>query len=69
MKEFATFSKEDQRLICEAMRINNDAALSALKGNYVDNSAEFKACLQNMSDDAKVYMIELLEQSLPEEYR
>jgi hypothetical protein len=69
MKEFSTFSKEDQRLICEAMLLNNDAALNALNGNFVNNATEFKACIQNMSYDAKMYMIELLEKSLPEEYR
>lgn len=69
MKEFTTFSKEDQRLICEVRRLQNEAAISALTGKIVDNSAEFEACVKNMSYEARLYMIELLENSLPEEYR
>jgi len=69
MKEFNEFSKEDQKLICEAMWMNNDTALNALKGNVVDHSTEFKSCIQNMSNDAKTHLITLLEKSLPEEYR
>jgi len=68
MKQFSEFSKEDQRLICEAMRINNDTMLNALDGKIVDNSDEFEACINNMSKDAKLFLIEILKGSLPEEY-
>ena len=37
MKQFTEFSKEDQNLIREAMRINNDTVLNALDGKIVDN--------------------------------
>jgi len=69
MKQFTEFTQEDQKLICEAMRINNEGALSAMQGIYIDNSEEFKNVIQNMGKEAKEYMIEILKSSLPEEYR
>jgi len=69
MKQFNELSKDDQRLICEVMRLQNEAALSALDGCRVDNSEEIESNFKNMSYDAKLHTIEILKNSLPEQYR
>lgn len=69
MKQFNELSKEDQELILEVMRLQNEAARSALDGGWVDNSEEIKSKFRNMSHDAKLHTIEILENSLPEQYR
>ena len=69
MKDFSKFSKEDQKLICEALLSHNNAVISSMKGNYINNSEEFTNYIRNMSADAKEFMIETLKNSLPEEYR
>jgi len=69
MKQFNELSKDDQRLICEVMRLQNEAALSALDGFRVDNSEEIESNFKNMSYDAKLHTIEILKNSLPEQYR
>ena len=65
MKEFSELSKEDQKLICEAMSIHNEVMSSIIKGVYVNKDEELKNKCKNMSNDAKEYMIEILTQHLP----
>ena len=68
MKEFSQFSKEDQKLICEALSLHNEAITKAMKGDFIDNSEAFSKCTQNMTYEAKEYMIEILKRSLPKEH-
>ena len=69
MKEFTEFSKEDQKLICEAMCINNEMLLFPMCGKVPPTSKEFEKCIQNMSFEATEFLIEELKKALPEEYR
>jgi len=69
MKEFSEFEKEDQRLICEAMRINNELVLNPMIGKVPPTHGDFMRCIENMSFEAKEFLIEELKKGLPEEYR
>lgn len=69
MKEFKDFSIDDKRLICEAMQIQNKAALAAIEGLFINTDEEFENVIKNMSYEAKEYMIELIKSTLPDEYK
>jgi len=69
MKEFREFSKEDQKLICEALQINNEMMLFPMFGKKAPSQDEFVSKIENMSYEAKEYLAETLKNSLPEEYR
>ncbi len=69
MKEFTEFSKEDQRLICEAMCINNEMALNPMIGKVPPTQEDFVNCIKNMSFEATEFLIEELKKWLPAEYR
>jgi len=68
MKEFAEFSKEDQKLICAAMGINNAMVLNPMIGKVPPSREAFVSCIQNMSFEAKEFLIEELKKGIPDEY-
>jgi hypothetical protein len=69
MTQFTEFSKEDQRMICEAMSINNEMMLNPMIGEVPPTSEDFRNCIKNMSMEATEYRIEELKKGLPEKYR
>lgn len=69
MKEFNELSKEDQKLICEAMKLHSEAMQNIIDGIHIDNSEEFRSKLETMSSDAREHMIEFLKGYLPKEYK
>lgn len=69
MKQFSEFSKEDQKLICEALQINNGMRLASILHTKAPTQEQFVDCLCNMSYEAKEYLADTLKNSLPKEYR
>lgn len=64
MKQFNELSKDDQRLICEVMRLRNEAALSIINGRWIDNSGEIDYNIRSMSGMTEMYnLIEDIKQA------
>jgi len=66
MKQFGELSKEDQRLICEAMQIHNEMILP---NKSAPTYEQFQEKLDSMSGDALRYLAVEIIKTLPEEYK
>lgn len=62
MKEFSEFSKGDQKLIAEALGEHN----KMISG--VEDNGRFEFCIQNMTGEAREFLLEKLKCTLPAEF-